>query len=112
MTFLAGTMALLLGGQAHAAGSPDQTAKLIGVLQSDAGFYEKARACQKLGESGTREAVPALASVLADEHLNAYARAGLEGIPDPSAAAALRAAAGTLKGDQRIGVINSLGRDV
>jgi HEAT repeat protein len=41
--------------------------------------------------------------------LSAYARSGLEGIPDPSAAAALRAALPKLNGNLQIGVINSLG---
>jgi HEAT repeat protein len=92
----------------------EKTRKLIAVLQSDAPFYDKARACQQLGEIGDRQAVPALAAQLADEHLNAYARSGLEGIPDPSAAAALRTAAGTLRGKTLAGVIHSLGvlRDV
>src|SRR6266545_1998040 len=78
----------------------DKTRELISVLQSaDAPFYDKARACQQLGEFGTRDAVPALAAALSDEKLGAYARSGLEGIPDPSAAAALRSAAATLKGN-------------
>ena len=41
--------------------------------------------------------------------LSAYARSGLEGIPDPSAAQALRTACGDLKGRLLAGVINSLG---
>jgi HEAT repeat protein len=41
--------------------------------------------------------------------LNAYARSGLEGIGDPSAAAALRGAAQKLKGPLLAGVVNSLG---
>ena len=92
----------------------EQTQKLIAVLRSDAEFFEKARACQQLGEFGSKAAVPALAALLSDEHLNAYARSGLEGIPDPSATAALRTALGTLKGNQLAGVVNSLGvlRDI
>lgn len=90
--------------------SADKTRQLIAVLQSaEAPFYDKARACQQLGEFGTSEAVPALAAALGDEKLTAYARSGLEGIPDPSAAAALRTAAETLKGNLLIGVVNSLG---
>ena len=104
------TASCLLLTNATAADSPaDKTQKLVAVLQSDAPFYDKARACQQLGESGDTQAVPALAALLADEHLSAYARSGLEGIPDPSAAAALRTAAATLKGNQLVGVINSLG---
>jgi len=101
--------AALLPGTARATDSTGEKGKLIAVLQSDASLFDKARACQQLGEIGDRDAVPALAAVLADPHLSAYARSGLEGIPDPSAAAALRQAAVTLKGPLLAGVVNSLG---
>ena len=74
-----------------------------------ASLHDKARACQQLGEFGTKEAVPALAALLSDPALGAYARSGLENIPDPSAAAALRSALTSLKGAQLAGVVNSLG---
>lgn len=90
--------------------SGSKTKSHIAVLQSDASsFFEKARACQQLGESGTAEAVPVLAALLSDPKLSAYARSGLESIPDPSAAAALRDAATRLKGSLLAGVVNSLG---
>ena len=89
--------------------STPNTEQLIVVLRSDASFFEKARACQQLGEVGTREAIPALAALLDSPELAAYARSGLEGIPDPAAAAALREAAGRLKGAPLAGVVNSLG---
>jgi HEAT repeat protein len=84
---------------------------LISVL-TDAGSpeFQKAKACQRVGELGAKEAVPALATLLADEHLSVYARYGLEPIADPSAGDALRAALPELKGKQLIGVINSLGK--
>ncbi len=89
---------------------PAEVKSLIAVLQRpDASLHDKARACQQLGEFGTKEAVPSLAALLADEKLAAYARSGLEGIPDPSAADALRSALKTLKGNLLTGVINSLG---
>ena len=91
------------------ADSAQKTRKLVAVLESSASIFEKARACQQLGEIGTRDAVPALAALLASPKLSAYARSGLEGIPDPSAAAALRDAAAQLKGPLLIGVVNSLG---
>src|ERR1035438_4564423 len=95
---------------ARAATGPAEVRNLIAVLQrSDASLHDKARACQQLGEFGTKEAVPALAALLSDEVLSAYARSGLEGIPDPSAAAALRSALTSLKGNRLIGVVNSLG---
>ena len=92
-----------------AAGDAEKTKKLIEVLKSDADVFNKARACQQAGEFGTAEAVPALAALLGDEKLAAYARSGLENISDPSAAAALRTALGTLEGARLAGVVTSLG---
>ncbi len=90
-------------------GARETTQELVAVLQSDASQQDKAIACRKLGEFGTKDAVPALASLLDDEVLATYARAGLERISDPSAAAALRAALETTEGELRVGVIDSLG---
>jgi HEAT repeat protein len=105
------SMAVLLlnASSALSADATEKTKKLIAVLQSDSSLFDKARACQQLGEVGTPEAVPALAALLADPHLSAYARSGLEGIAGPSAAAALREAAKTLKAPLVAGVVNSLG---
>ena len=72
--------------------------------------FQKAKACQRVGELGAKDAVPALAALLPDEHLSVYARYGLEPISDPSAGDALRSALPKLKGDRLIGVINSLGK--
>ena len=84
---------------------------LIGIL-TDAGSpeFKKAKACQRAGELAAKEAVPALAALLADEHLSVYARYGLEPIADPSADDALRTALSKLTGKQLIGVINSIGK--
>jgi HEAT repeat protein len=87
----------------------ETTQELVGILESDASVEDKAIACRKLGEFGTPEAVPALASLLDHEVLGAYARAGLERIPDPTASAALRSALGTTEGKLLVGVITSLG---
>jgi HEAT repeat protein len=109
---IAGVLALAMAAPALFGQAETKPAvrELIGVLgQPDGTQHDKARACQQLGEFGTREAVPALAALLADPALGAYARSGLEGIPDPSAAAALRAALNTMKGNALIGVVNSLG---
>ena len=91
-----------------------EVAKLVAVLQSDAAPYDKAQACQRLARIGGKEAVPALAALLADERLGTYARFGLEPIPDPSVDDALRDALGKLHGRLLAGVINSIGarRDV
>jgi HEAT repeat protein len=72
--------------------------------------FQKAKACQRIGELGAKEAVPALAALLEGEHLSTYARYGLEPIADPSADEALRAALSKLKGNALIGVINSIGK--
>jgi HEAT repeat protein len=86
-------------------------AALIGILQdANASEFQKAKACQRVGELGPKEAVPALAALLGNDHLSVYARYGLEPIADPSADAALRAALPKLKGNLLIGVINSIGK--
>jgi HEAT repeat protein len=72
--------------------------------------FQKAKACQRIGELGPRDAVPALSALLSNEHLNTYARYGLEPIDDPSADGALRAGLSKLKGNLLIGVINSIGK--
>lgn len=85
--------------------------ELVRIL-SDAGSSEfrKAKACQRIGELGAKEAVPALSALLGNEHLSSYARYGLEPIGDPSADDALRGALPQLKGTLLIGVINSIGK--
>lgn len=88
----------------------DATA-LIGILKdSSSSEFRKAKACVRAGELGAKEAVPALSALLADPHLSAYARYGLEPIPDSSVDDALRAALPRLKGDLLIGVVNSIGK--
>lgn len=89
--------------------SSSKTQTWIEVLQSDSSLQEKARACQRLGEFGGEDAIPALAALLDHPQLSAYARAGLERIPGPEAPAALRAALNQIKGKRRIGIIHSLG---
>jgi HEAT repeat protein len=86
-------------------------AGLIRIL-TDAGSpeFQKAKACQRAGELGAKEAVPALSALLSNERLSVYARYGLEPIADPSVDEALRAALSKLKGNLLIGVINSIGK--
>ena len=83
--------------------------KLIAVLQSDAPPQDKAITCKQLAIYGTKDAVPALAALLADEQLASWARIALEAIPDPAADEALREAMGKLQGRLLVGVINSIG---
>lgn len=86
-------------------------AALIRILtDASSPEFKKAKACQRIGELGAKEAVPALSALLADEHLSVYARYGLEPITDPSADDALRAALSKLQGNELIGVINSIGK--
>ncbi|TWU33229.1 HEAT repeat domain-containing protein [Novipirellula artificiosorum] len=82
---------------------------LIDVITSDAPRGEKTIACKKLALCGSGKCVPALAALLQDEELAAWARIALEVIPDPSVDEALRASLERLDGRQRIGVIRSIG---
>ncbi|NQT41019.1 MAG: HEAT repeat domain-containing protein, partial [Planctomycetes bacterium] len=87
-----------------------ETAQLVAVLNSsDAPVFDKAKACQRLVIVGDESAVPALAGLLTDEKLSAYAREALEGIPGPAAGAALREALSQLEGERLIGVLGSIG---
>lgn len=92
-----------------AASSFAQEAELIAVLRSDATVQEKSDACRQLARVATKDAVPALVSLLGDEKLSHMARYALETIGDPSVDVALRDALGKLEGRPRLGVIGSLG---
>ncbi len=83
--------------------------KLIGVLRSNAPAAEKAIACKRLAIYGGKEAVSALAPLLADEKLSSWARIPLEVIPGPAADEALRQAMDKVQGRRLVGVINSIG---
>jgi HEAT repeat protein len=86
-------------------------AALIDLIKAPtATEFQKAKACVRLGELGAPEAVPALATLLADPHLSTYARYGLEPIADPAVDETLRAALTRLKGNHLIGVINSISK--
>ncbi len=85
-------------------------AKQISILKSKtAPPQDKALACKRLAIYGTKNAVPALAPLLADPQLASWARIPLEAIPDPACDAALRKAAGKVKGLLLVGTINSIG---
>lgn len=88
----------------------DATALIRILTDASSPEFQKAKACQRIGELGAKEAVPALSALLSNEHLSTYARYGLEPIADPSAAGALRAGLTKLKGNLLIGVINSIGK--
>ena len=101
----------IFAGQARAAdttSSEEKQRKLISVLQSDAQPGEKAIACKQLAIYGNKDAIPALAPLLADENLASWARIALEVIPGPAADDALREAMGKLQGRLLVGTINSI----
>ncbi|MEN6574984.1 MAG: HEAT repeat domain-containing protein [Phycisphaerales bacterium] len=106
LTTVSPTIATAADSQAS---QQERELKLISVLQSDAPPAEKAITCKRLAVYGTENAVPALASLLTDEHLTSWARIALEVIPGPAADAALRDAMGKVQGRVLIGVINSIG---
>ena len=85
-------------------------ATLIGVLRSERPAFEKAKACQQLAIMGDDLAVPALAELLSDDRLSAYARTALEQIPGEQSNSALRVACGSLEGNNLRAVIHSLGK--
>ncbi|HEY1786265.1 MAG TPA: HEAT repeat domain-containing protein, partial [Pirellulales bacterium] len=82
---------------------------LIAILKSNADGGAKGIACKQLAVHGTADAVPALATLLADPELASWARIALEAIPGPAADEALRKGLSTLKGNLLIGDINSIG---
>ena len=90
-------------------GSAEKEKQLIEILRSDAPAAEKAITCKHLAVHGSSEAVPELAKLLPNEQLSSWARIALEAIPGKAADEALRAAVGSVKGRQLIGVINSIG---
>src|SRR5262249_19164172 len=109
---VAAVLVLLAPGRSPAENppaKPEEAQKLIAVLKSQAGLFEKAKAGQTLAVIGGKDAVPALAALLGDEKLAHYARFGLEPNPDPAAGEALREALGKLEGKLLVGAINSVG---
>ncbi|MDZ7618333.1 MAG: hypothetical protein U1E05_15105, partial [Patescibacteria group bacterium] len=98
-------------GNCRADQAPVKSPKeLVALLESaDSPPQDKAITCKHLARVGDKDAVPALASLLADEQLAAWARIALEAIPAPEASAALRDAASRLQGRLLVGVVNSLG---
>lgn len=83
--------------------------RLLAILQSNAPLKDKADACEELARVGTRQAVPVLAILLADDQLSHRARSALETIADPSVDTALRQALAHLQGPSLVGVMHSLG---
>ncbi len=87
----------------------DKQRKFIAILKSDAPPQDKAIPCKQLAIYGNKEAVPALAPLLADKELSSWARIALEAIPGPEADEALRTAVPKLQGLLLVGTMNSIG---
>jgi len=85
--------------------------KLIRALTDAKATFEcKQFVCRMLRRTGSAACVPALSALLTDEKLSHQARFALQFLPDPGAAAALRAGLGKTKGKLRLGIVGSLGR--
>jgi hypothetical protein len=98
-----------VAGPADTAARAELERRLAAVLAPGASQACKDYVCRKLALIGTAASVPALAPLLAaadDAHLARYA---LERMTCPEAAAALRTAVETTKGDLQLGAISSLG---
>ena len=76
---------------------------------SDVTFECRDFICRQLCVIGTKESVPALGKLLADEKTSDMARYALNSNPDPKAGKALRKALKKTQGTVLIGIINSLG---
>lgn len=84
--------------------------ELIKVLEDpQTTLAGKQEACSLLWRIGTGRSVPALAKLLGSSQTSNLARLALERNTDPAAGGALRAALGTTKGTELVGVINSVG---
>lgn len=99
--------------------SAEETQKNIAVLQdifqnkklTDEHFFAASQAVQALTETGTADAVPELAKLLAFEQMNTIARTALVNMPQKAGIAALREALVPLQGKNLAGVIDSLGSE-
>ncbi len=99
---------IVLSSPAVRAESSDEE-KAIAVLQSGAGPAEKEAACLRLKQIATAKAIPALISLLSQEHMDQWALDVLETLPGAEAGEALTTALGTTSGKTRAAVANALG---
>ena len=103
-------LATFAGAQSQSSASAAKQQELIKIITSDRPAAEKAIPCKQLAVYGTKDAVPALAALVADKELSSWALIALEAIPDPAADDALRDALDKAQGRQLVGVVNSIGR--
>lgn len=92
-----------------AAANQDLENRLIAALKSDLSRDGHGYVCRKLTIVGTATCVPTLAAQLGNKDQSHMARYALERINAPEAGRALRDALTTANGNQKIGVINSVG---
>jgi len=107
-TPLAAIDAAVVAAHADAALAGDLEKRLAAVVSGTASLAAKEYACRKLALIGTAASVPTLAARLPVAEESHMARFALERIPAPEAAAALRQALATVRGDLLVGVISSL----
>jgi len=101
--------AAIAASHGDAAARTDLEERLIAILAGDATADAKEFICRRLAVIGTDASVPAIEKLLADEALSSPARCALERIATAEALRALRDGIARLRGDARIGAINSLG---
>ncbi len=98
----------------YASESPAVSAKIeqqmISFLKSDVTLAGKQFVCEELSVIGTKTSVAILSEMLISPTTSNMARYALERIPDKAAGKALRKALSKTNGDEKIGVINSLGQ--
>jgi HEAT repeat protein len=87
----------------------DVEKRLLAALHSEISRDAKDFVCRMLTIVGSAAAVPALATLLADEYHSHMARYVLERLAAPEAAQALRDALPKSSGKMKIGVISSIG---
>ena len=88
----------------------DLEGRLIAVLQGDATDLAKDYACRQLVIVGSDASLPALAALLTNPRMAYMARYALEGIGSPTVKQTLRDMLAKTAGQQKIGVVISLGR--
>jgi HEAT repeat protein len=101
--------AAVVAWHGEAALTADLEKRLGAIVGGQASRAAKEYACRKLMMIGTAASVPALAALLKNADNSHMARFALERISAPEAAQALRDALGSVQGNLRIGMIESLG---
>ena len=97
------------GSYGDAPARADLEKRLAALLDASTSRAAKEYVCRKLAVIGTAASVPVLAALLPDKDQSHMARYALERMPAAEAADALRKALVTVQGDQKLGMIASLG---